>query len=186
MGKQSIYFKTEEDVINYYGSLDNIPSKHLVIVENSGAMYANSNNAPGSDGQTQESGGEPISQVDRDLVKYTLEGVPLTKVEFDARTLYNTKIAFNEMTLNNSDCYETSCAGGTKAIAIDETFENGDKKYYWFGGDTIMNAYNTPYQGVETEYQPMSGGSIYYMTTCTLNGKFLWDSSNKTLTITYA
>lgn len=71
-----MYFKNYAEVIQYYGSLDNIPSKHLVIVEESGAMYANSNNAPGSDGKQQESGGEPISQEDRELVQYTLEGEP--------------------------------------------------------------------------------------------------------------
>lgn len=76
MAKQSMYFKTQEEVIQYYGSLENIPSKHLVIVEESGAMYANSNNAPDSGGQTQESGGEPISAEDRELVQYTLEGEP--------------------------------------------------------------------------------------------------------------
>lgn len=76
MAKTSMYFKTQEEVIQFYGSLDNIPSKHLVIVEESGAMYANSNNAPGSDGKQQESGGEPISNEDRELVQYTLEGEP--------------------------------------------------------------------------------------------------------------
>lgn len=76
MAKQSMYFKTQEEVIQYYGSLDNIPSKHLVIVEESGAMYMTSNNAPDSDGQKQESGGEPISAEDRELVQYTLEGEP--------------------------------------------------------------------------------------------------------------
>lgn len=76
MGKLSMYFKTQEEVIKFYGSLENIPSKHLVIVEESGAMYANSNNAPDSGGKTQESGGEPISQEDRELVQYTLEGEP--------------------------------------------------------------------------------------------------------------
>lgn len=69
-----MYFENYDDVIQYYGSLESIPSKHLVIVQESGAIYANSNNAPGSDGQTEELGGEPISQEDRDLVNLTLEG----------------------------------------------------------------------------------------------------------------
>lgn len=75
MGKQSIYFKTQEDVINYYGSLDNIPSKHLVIVENSGVMYAKSNNAPDSDGEMQNTGGEPADYAYATaLSTYTLVG----------------------------------------------------------------------------------------------------------------
>lgn len=72
--KKSMYFKNQAEVIQYYGSLDAIPSGHLVIVEDNGAMYATSNNAPDSAGQKQESGGEPISQEDRNLVNYTLEG----------------------------------------------------------------------------------------------------------------
>lgn len=185
--KRTEYFLSEKALNEYYP--DGVPSNVLAIVKNDDngvLMFTSSNNDTTITGESAEFGGYPEDySYATTLSNYTLEGVPLTKVEFDARTLYNIKIAFNEMTLNN-DYYETSCAGGNKAIAIDETFENGDKKYYWFGGDTIMNAYNTPYQGVETEYNPMSGGSVNYMTTCTLNGKFLWDSSNKTLTITYA
>ena len=76
MGKQSMYFESYDDVIQYYGSLESIPSKHLVIVQESGAIYANSNNAPDSGGQTEELGGEPISDEDRELVQFTLEGEP--------------------------------------------------------------------------------------------------------------
>lgn len=38
------YFKTVEDVVAYYGSTDNIPSKVMVIVGDNEAMFTTSNN----------------------------------------------------------------------------------------------------------------------------------------------
>ena len=54
--KRSVYFKTKDDVLEYYGALENIPSTDLVIVEDTGSMYAVSNNAS-IDGEMTPTGG---------------------------------------------------------------------------------------------------------------------------------
>jgi len=72
--KRTMYFNTQQDVINYYGSLDNIPSLDLVIVKEDGGIYARSNNEPGNTGETISMGGEPISDEDKELVDNTLYG----------------------------------------------------------------------------------------------------------------
>lgn len=54
--KKSMYFKTKDDVLEYYGALENIPSTDLVIVEDTGSMYAVSNNAS-IDGEMTPTGG---------------------------------------------------------------------------------------------------------------------------------
>lgn len=54
--KRSLYFKTKDDVLEYYGALENIPSTDLVIVEDTGSMYAVSNNAS-IDGEMTPTGG---------------------------------------------------------------------------------------------------------------------------------
>lgn len=51
MSKQTIYFKNQEEVIQYYGSIDNIPSNHLVIIEEDGSLYTTSNNSSNSNGK---------------------------------------------------------------------------------------------------------------------------------------
>lgn len=38
------YFKTVEDVVAYYGSTDNIPSKVMVVVGENEALFTTSNN----------------------------------------------------------------------------------------------------------------------------------------------
>ena len=42
--KQYKYFKTVQDVIDYYGSVDNVPSKVIAVVGENEALFTSSNN----------------------------------------------------------------------------------------------------------------------------------------------
>lgn len=80
------YFKNVEDVVAFYGAIDKIPSKDLIIVGDNEAMFTSSNNFT-DEGLSSDQGGYVESPEEKaeyayatTLSSYTLVGESVSEI----------------------------------------------------------------------------------------------------------
>ena len=143
--KRSLYFKTKDDVLEYYGALENIPSTDLVIVEDTGSMYAVSNNAS-IDGEMTPTGGESGgsntissvsvydegSEIGTYLTTKDIDGVDYFTYEFRMdTTTYTSKNFVIECTVGEDNYYLS------QGVYISDPGDNGE---YFIENNQVLNS----------------------------------------------